>query len=221
MHRRRYRSALPKLFRTANRGPNWPGNAGGSPTVDFSNETFAVTSGIGSRIYLGTRSTNYASVDFVFEATALMPETGQPLERRFFWLGTSSPEGEVREPVAPNVLAVIRLDDETANGLETRDSENVNSHRPSAGIEFTPKLSGKTVRLRMTWNAGTQQAFFDFDTDWNGGPFHSTHQLTVDGSDNGFRPWNAQLICGGGGGLQFDDICVTVTTAATAPATNR
>jgi FecR-like protein len=212
-------------FQSGEPGPHLAlGIQGGSPTADFSRGTFAITSGEGSRVYLGTRSTNYASVDFVFEATAIMPEGTNPWSDAFFGMGNSTPEGSVSEPAAPNILAVIRIDDETANGLETRDCKFVNSNRPDSGVVISPKLSGKTVRLRMTWNAQTQAALFEFDTEHASGPFQPTYYLTADGSDNGFERWNSQLILGGGNGLQFDDIRVTVTGAlapSTAPAVKK
>ncbi len=158
---------------------------GGSPAVDFSGETFAITSGEGSRIYLGTRSTNYASVSFVFEATAIMPAGNNPASDAFFGLGTSTPAGRFLEPAGPNALAVVRIDD-VPNGLETRDSKFENSANADTGVAFSPKLSGKTVRLRMTWNAQTQMALFELDADFAGGPLRPTYHLTVDGSDNGF-----------------------------------
>lgn len=183
---------------------------GGAPTADFSGGTFSISSGEGSRVYLGTLATDCASVNFVFEATAFIPAGDSPWSDAFFGLGSSTPSGQVFEPSGPNVLAVVRLDDKTANGLETRDNDFVNSTHAASGVVFSPKLSGKTVRLRMTWNAKTQAALFEIDADYAGGPLRPTYSLAVDGSDNEFKPWNSQLICGGGNGLRFDDIRVTV-----------
>ena len=199
------------------------GTPGGAAVADFSQQTFAITSGSGSRIYLGTRSTNYASVNFIFEATAIVPEGSNPWSDAFFGMGTSQPVDPVKEPAAPSALAVIRIDDATPNGFETRNSKLVHVTTADSGVVFSPKLSGKTVRLRMSWNALSRVALFELDANAANGPFQPTYALTVDGSDNNFDSRNSQLICGGGNGLQFDDIRVTVVdepppAAKSAPA---
>jgi hypothetical protein len=194
------------------------GAPGGAAVADFSQQTFAITSGVGSRIYLGTRSTNYASVNFIFEATAIMPEGNNPWSDAFFGMGTSLPVDPVKEPVAPNVLAVIRIDDGTPNGFETRNCKLVHATTADSGVAFSPKLSGKTVRLRMSWNAQSRSALFELDANAEDGPFQPMYALTVDGSDNNFDSANSQLICGGGNGLQFDDIRVTVGDEPPLPA---
>ncbi len=209
-------------FHSGTPGPHLVlGEKGGSPTVDFSHKTFAITSGIESRIYLGTRGTSYALVNFVFEATAIMPAASNAWGDAFFGMGTSTP-GFLFEPAAPSVLAVVRID-LSPNSVETRGGARVSSTTIASGDASSPKLSGKTVRLRMTWTAKTKMALFEIDGDYADGRFQPAYNLTVDGSGNFFERWDSRLICGGGNGLQFDDIRVTVMdepAPSTAPAAN-
>jgi hypothetical protein len=191
------------------------GRGGGDCRVDLSTGKFKILARQGNRIYVGTRWRDYAKVDFVYEVTVTMPPGNNPWSDPFFGMGVTDVVGNVREPAAPNVLAVIRLDrgDDRSCGFETRDSVNENSFKGDTSVDVAPRLSDTTVRLRMTWNAATRQALFELDADYTTGPFVADYQLTVDGSDNGLGPWNSQLIFGGGEDLEFDDMKVTVLEA--------
>ena len=193
-------------------GPHMALGAGfGSPTTNFTGD-FTITSGDSNRIYLGTTATDYFAQNFTFEATATMPASTSPWGVAFFGMGSHNAAGGVGEPDFPSALAVIRPDTFTASGqpqFETRDSEG--SQVTSADtFVIIPSPSSLAHRLRMTWDAGTQQALFEMDHSYTGGPFTSDFSLIVDGSDNGFSAANSRLLLGGGNSLTFDDIVVTL-----------
>jgi len=130
-------------FNDGKLGPNLELSVGGgSCRADLSKGTFAIIPGDNDRLYLGTVARNYSTVNFVFEATAIMPEGTDPWSDAFFSMGCCGAVGPQREPEAPNVLAVIRLDggDVHKNGFETRDSAASNSTSATALREWkTPK----------------------------------------------------------------------------------
>lgn len=180
------------------------GPAGGTPTTDFTGD-FTVTSGAGSRIYLGTTGTDYLSSNFVFGATVTDPGTGSPWSLGFLGMGNYTPNpGTSYEPSStmivfggrPDTLTVRVIDDNSGAAVE---------HSLGA---FAASWAGGTHRLQMTWDASIQQALLQIDINYAGGPFVADFSTTVNGADNGFNATNSRLFVGGGFDVTFDDISV-------------
>ncbi len=195
-------------------GPNLTlGTPGGSATVSYASDAFTVTSGSGPRIYLGTNSADYSTVSFTFAATAIFPATTDPGAIAFFGMGSSNATGSYYEPASPpNALAVI-VDGWTGYSgtgytLGTRDNGSVG---PNTTISSDSDVLGDTERIQMSWNAATQQALFQLETKYTGGPFIPNYSETINAATYGFNATNSQLILGGGDGLQFTDVVVIAT----------
>ncbi len=187
-----------------------PGTGYGTPTTNFTG-AFTITSGLGSRIYLGTNKTNYSSVNFVFEADVTVPVLNEPSSIAFMGMGRTTPVGgnSYGEPLTiPHVGMLVRNDE---NQLDARD----NSPNGTAN-DFAVNNVGITVgthRIRMSWDATTKLATFAIDLG-NNGSYDSS--FTVNGADNGFTATNSQLYLGGGNGLSFDNVSVYIQTPTAA-----
>lgn len=198
-------------FSSLSAGPNMAlGTNPSGATTTFAGGNFAITSGSGPRIYLGTNGTDYNTVDFVFQATVTVPNTTNAGAITYFGMGTTTPAtgvNQFNEPLGvPNLIMVVRND---ASRLESRDNATSAVGGTGYAVQVTPVtgIPNNTHLLRMTWTAATQSAFFEFDTGNNGSIDGS---FTVSGADNGFTASNSQLVLGGGNGLTFDNISVSV-----------
>jgi hypothetical protein len=173
------------------------GTGSGSPTTDFTGD-FTITSGEGSRIYLGTTDTDYLGIDFVFEATVTMAADTSPWGYAFFGMGNRDATGGFGEPGNQNLLGAL----DPSGNLRSRDN---GADGGTAAI--AEALTSGTHRLRMTWDSTTQQGLFQVDVNFTG-TFTSDYSVSVNGSDNGFTSLNSRLLLGGGNGISFDDISV-------------
>ena len=186
------------------------GTGYGTPTTNFTG-AFTITSGLGSRIYLGTNKTNYNSVNFIFETDVTVPVLNEPSSIAFMGMGRTTPVGgnSYGEPLTiPHVGMLVRNDE---NQLDARD----NSPNGIAN-DFAVNNVGISVgthRIRMSWDANTKIATFAIDLGKNGSYDAS---FTVNGADNGFDNTNSQLYLGGGNGLSFDNVSVYTQTPTEA-----
>lgn len=181
------------------------GTGHGSPTTDFTGD-FTVTSGTGSRIYLGTNDTNYNTIDFTFEADVTYVNNNA-WGIAFFGMGSSNANtSQFGEPTAGPVIAMaLRTDDTGGLGNVTgRDNSPAGSNQGITGMTIgLPSTHG----MRMDWNATTMLATFMFDLD-NDGTYEPARTFTLNGADNGFTASNSRLFVGGGFGVTFDNISV-------------
>jgi hypothetical protein len=176
------------------------GSGYGSPSVDYEGD-FSITSGINSRIYLATTESDYSRKSFVFEADVAMPNNNNAWSSAFFGMGTPEPNpARYGEPGSPNALLVLRPD---TGRLESRCNGATKTEAFDGGI------SNNNHRLRMIFDCVTQIAQFEVDIGDDGTIDHS---FEIDVSANGFDSSNAQLIFGGGNGVSFDNISITLYT---------
>ncbi len=180
------------------------GTGFGSPTTTFASGTFNITSGISSRIYLGTIAADYNTTNFVFEADVTV-SSNSPWSIAFIGMGSPNATGGFGEPSGTvNIGMALRSD---GNRLESRDNGGI-----ATAVSTTVSLA--THGISMSWNATTSLATFGFDSG-NDGSYESS--FTVNGADNGFTASNSQLFIGGGNGLIFDNLTVTIIPEPSAP----
>lgn len=124
----------------------------GSATANY-NGAFNITSGLGGRVYLETKKTDYSSGNFVFEADVTIPVQGTGGSVPFMGMGKALPIGgnSRGEPLTiPHVGMLVRNDE---NQLDARDNS------PNAlADDFAVNNAGITAgthRVRMSWNATT------------------------------------------------------------------
>ena len=70
--------------------------------------------------------------------------------------------------------------------------------------------------MRMEWNAASAQATFLFDTNNDNGPGLYDFSYTRSVLTTTFNSTNSRLFIGGGNGLSFDNIVVTVPEPSAA-----
>ena len=180
----------------------------GTPTTDFTGDfTINEPSNLsdGERIYLGTNDTDYSAVDFIFEAEVTYPSvyTGGGNAAwgwGFFGMGSADASAGNFEPDTTNRLATMFA--ASSGTLYSKD----------LGVQGTQVtgltgLLGSTHLVRLTWDSTTKMGLFEFDLGNNGSIDES---FTIDGSNNGFDATNSQLYLGGGRGITWDNISVTV-----------
>ena len=183
--------------------------------VDFSggNATYAL--GEGSRQYVQTVDTDYSNYDFVYEATVTTQIDATGWSYAFF--GMSSVEIDAGWYGEPALNGGPRLDVSMLGG---GNFAFVREGGLVAGVAGVP-LDDGTHRLRMTWDAGAQQADFAFDFDYvDGETFQPEFAFTRDASAYGFDTTNSRLFFGGGNGLVFDDMVVDFAPDKTIDTTN-
>lgn len=188
-------------------GPNLTlGSAYGSPTTSFASSDFTITSGEGSRIYLGTNDADYNTIDFVFTATVTLPNNTSPWSLPFFGMGTPTARGDAYgEPTLNQYLLMgYRADDK-----QFQERNNAGTNGPISSAFAVEPLAGFTHKIRMEWNATTKTAIFTFDA-FNDGILNGPSDFTFsrDATANGFTSTASQLFVGGGNGLTFDNVTV-------------
>lgn len=189
-------------------GPNMvlglnPTNA----TTSFASSNFTITTGSGPRIFLGTNDTNYNTVNFTFEADVTIPNITDAGSIAFLGMGNTTPVPTYYEPVGgSNIISTLRNNE---NQLQSRDNGAFATH---GTVVLT---AGSTHGMRMEWNATSMLATFMFDLG-NDGTYDTASTYTLNGSNNGFTASNSQLFVGGGNGLIFDNIVVSVPEPSAA-----
>lgn len=175
---------------------------------------FNITSGTGSRIYLGSNDTNYNTVDFTFEADVTY-SNNNAWGIAFWGMGTSIANTlQFGEPNTSSVIAMTLRTDDTGGLGNLAGRDNANSAVVTGINSMTIGLPS-THGLRMDWVAATSQATFMFDLN-NDGTYEPARTFTINGADNGFTGANSQLFVGGGFGLTFDNINVAVVPEPSA-----
>lgn len=204
-------------FSSNTAGPNMAiGSNPQGATTSFAGGNFTITSTTSdARIYLGTNDTNYFGVNFVFQATVTVPNVAQTGGHiAFIGMGSTTPNTGTNmfgEPLTGSNLFMAARGDTTPDRLESRD--NATSALAGNTTEDTTigNYQGGTHLLRMTWNASTQQALFEFD---NGNDGSIEGSFTRDGSNNLFTASNSQLVIGGARGLVFDNVSIVPEPSA-------
>ena len=167
------------------------GTGFGSPVTNTTG-AFTITSGDGSRIYLGTNDTNYSTIDFTFEADVFVPNLGSPWGIAFLGMGSpnAGPSGGSEPLTGSNIMMALRgTDDFPSGSLTNRDNAAFGSNFTNIG------LTAATHGMRMDWNATTMQATFMFDL-LNDGTYDPLLTFVVNGADNLFTASNSQLFVG-------------------------
>lgn len=166
-----------------------------------------------SRIYLGTNDTDYGLQNVTFEADVKFTSLSSAWSMVFFGLGG-------RDAVAANfgepltgayLMGVIRPDENGTGNLQSRNSFG-GSALAFSGIGLT---AGSTHGIRMEWNAALSQATFLFDLN-NDGTYDPALTYTSTVAPSTFTASNSRLVIGGGNGLSFDNIVVTVPEPSAA-----
>lgn len=196
------------------------GTGFGSPTTSMVG-AFTITSGSGSRIYLGTNDTDYSLQDFSFEADVTVPNTSSPWSIAFLGMGNSTADsGFFGEPTGsgsnPNLVMVLRNDESVGSppsfgNLQSRYNGVVGT--PAfTGLGLT---AGSTYGLRMEWSASSKTATYLFDATNNGVYTDPADKSYSSGAANNlFNATNSRLFLGGGEGLVFDNIVVVPEPSA-------
>jgi len=165
------------------------------------------------RCYLRTTRTDYTARSFVAEVTVTVGESGG-IGGGFLGVGLGEPApGAAREPgIGPSVFAVVWPDDFRAGKELHYGDFNVGDPQATGH-----KLDGSegaggwgTHRLRLSFNAATQQAVFAIDRDYQIGDRFAADFVseTIDVADNGFDATNARVFIGGGRNVTFDDLTI-------------
>jgi len=183
----------------------------GGDLVDLTGGNVTYYEGEFNRQYIRTVDSDYANYDFTCEAT--VTTTGLS-NWSIAYLGMG-PTG-IDELNSGEPQSYPRLD---ANVWNSIDSLYLRDGAVFSGVGNVPVSDG-THRLRMTWDAATQQAEFAIDVDYAGGAFEFDYAIARDGSDNGFDVTNSNLHFGGGNGLVFDDVSVSIAPDKTIDSTN-
>ncbi|MDD5707621.1 MAG: hypothetical protein PHR35_17000 [Kiritimatiellae bacterium] len=181
------------------------GSPYGAATHTF-DDRLTITSGGTQREFLGTARQDYFDRDFIFWATATIPETTSPNATPFLGMGNIDAISAWGEPGKPNMRLALRPDYKNYY-LTTNDAHAVFG-------SLGPSAAG-THRLRMRWNAATKVATFQVDMNY-AGVFASDFTCSVNGSGVGLTGSNARLFVGGGYGVAFDDILIEKPLSGTS-----
>jgi hypothetical protein len=178
-----------------------PGNHGTEPSTDFIDD-FTITSGTDARIYLGTDDADYGAVSFVFEAELTVPNTDNAWAIAFMGMGSTVPDADwYEEPIEhPHLIASA---DPRSNELVSRETNVSTRVREHVGGD----LSGNTHRMRMQWDSATREAIFQFDHNNDGTGIVG---FTLDDTEHNLDGNPTQLLVGGGNGISFDNISVSI-----------
>ena len=176
----------------------------GSPTTSMVG-AFTITSGPLSRVCLGTNDKDFSLYDFSFETDVTVPNDNNPWAIVFIGMGSS----DISTTIPNQGSHIYTLSRNDNSNLESSDNGTFLTNK--TGV---PVING-THGIRMEWNATTKLATFLFDVG-NDGTYDPALTFTVNGADNGFNATNSQLFLGGGDGLVFDNIVVTVPEPSAA-----
>ncbi len=162
--------------------------------------------GNGSRSFVRTVAGDFFSKDFVAEVTVTVPAAGANSVLAFFGMGEGTPNPATSyEPINPGIHT--RLHNDLNFGLLHASDNGV-----STAFNTGSDPGSGTHRIRLTWDAATQQARLQVDTDFTGGTFTADQDSgLIDGSDNGFNDTNTHIYFGGNENLIYDDFSVTST----------
>ncbi len=162
------------------------------------------------RSYLRTLASDYYTTSFVADITVTISGTAGG-GTVFFGMGVGEPlPSFFYEPRAGQHLFVRPGPDNFLGGGINVTDQGLDHHFPG-------DLSGTgTHRLRMSWDALTQEMTFAIHQDYAGGPFVASSSFgPYDGSDNGFDATNSHIFFGGVAGTTFDDLTITVAEQST------
>ena len=129
-------------------------------------------------------------------------------------MGNRDATGGFGEPVGGGayLMMVVRPDQDTTGNLQDRNSTLL-SPAAFTGIGLA---NASTHKMRMEWNAVSAQATFLFDTNNNNAPGVYDFSYTRSVLLTTFNSTNSRLVIGGGNGLSFDNIVVTVPEPSAA-----
>ena len=171
-------------------------NAG--PSYVFSGGAVVFPGDDSQRTNLRTVADDFYSRSFVAEVTLT---TGGNIA--FFGMGDGSPDPtQTWEPDFPGIY--LRLHPNSLAGGATNTTDN--------GVTTTlAEATGSgTHRLRLTWDAATQNAVFEIDRNYTGGPFVADQTSSaIYGGNNGLNDTNTRIFFGSAGNASFDDFQVT------------
>ena len=188
--------------------------ADGIDRLDFSggNATITNPSGEGDkRQYIRTIESDYASVDFVLEATITSLGTGW-WEAAYIGLGTGE-LGAFNEPTGGPFIGLEHgADDHSRWALRDGGWRNSAAEATGGAWSGDDSWTAGTHRVRLTYTVADQQMYSEVDKDYTGGAFVAdlTSVWSSNGSDDGFDASNAHIFFGAGNNTSFDDISVTV-----------
>jgi hypothetical protein len=176
-----------------------------------------------TRTYLRTVAT-YLDTDVVAEVTVTVP-AGGPLGISFIGFG-SGHTGDCEfycEPAGFPAIYLRVLPNGFGDGSAATDHTSGNIIQEHIGLSSVGGTG--THRVRMSWNAATQQVTFAVDEDYTGGqPFAADVVIgPIAAAADAFDATNARIFFGGANGATFDDLSISrppVLSAFRAPVSN-
>jgi hypothetical protein len=168
------------------------------------------------RSTLRTVADDYYSGSFVVEVTVAMGS-----DIAFFGMGTGTSAGG--EPEGPSINLRMHPSSILSGRMHWAELADPSSFQ---NIESFGNPGSGTHRLRMTWDASAQTAFFEVDEDYAGGTMVPDYASPIiDGSDNNFSNSNSRIMFGSSAqnGWQaalpgsFDDLSIVNTVLDTPP----
>jgi hypothetical protein len=199
--------------------------ASGTDTPVFNGSTMKIPTVSGSgafRTYYRTKTRNYFSVCFVAEVTVTINSVGAFGAGTVVFGGLGLGEGllhsgKSNRPVfGPNIHVFAN----PTNFFPQFVIDDVDASLVEAVIATpVPTFGGDgTHRYRLEWNADTMEAAGSIDNNYDGVEFVADYvSPPIDGSDNGFTAANSHIFFGGGDGIIFDDLSVTVLPCGQPP----
>jgi hypothetical protein len=167
----------------------------------------AVFPGVGNsqRVFLRSVEDDFHATSFVIEITVTLANGFAGPGTAFVGLGRGDPlpsfYGEPRD--GPHLFARFFPND-IGNGIISVVDDGIDDFSSAAGT-----AGAGTHRIRMTWNAETEEAIFQIHQNYTGGTFvASTTTDPVDGSNNGFTATDSRIFFGAASGVTFDDLSV-------------
>lgn len=176
-------------------------------TVDYSAGDAEFT-GATDRHYLRTNDLDFSTMDFVFEGTYTIPTGGaDAFAIAFLGMGGGAYDEEFETPASPSIYGEIAPVGFGGGYFRANDRGAANTDSGLLGLNNGGWGGDTAHRVRLTWDAGTQQALVEVDQGYTGS-FSADFSYAIDGSDNGFNSSNSQLFIGGGNGATWDDLVV-------------
>ena len=180
-------------------------------SVSFSTAA-AVFPGVGDsgRVFLRSIDDDFNSTHFVLEVTVTLTTGFSGAGAAFIGLGRGAPLGlfynEPRD--GPHLFLRIFADDSPWLGSTTVVDDADEVFSSATGVAGTG-----THRVRLIWNATTEEASFQIHRNYSSGSFVASTTIgPYNGSDNGFNAADSRIFFGSASGVTFDDLSVTLSS---------
>lgn len=168
--------------------------------------------------FLRTKAFGYNSVSFVFEGTVTLTNAGID-STAYLGLGPGfNVSGATNAPTPPTVYASFSPTSYSNGFFSTVDQSVITgtTERLLFGVGNGGWGAGSVHRVRMSWDALTDTAFFEADQNFTG-TFAADFSASLNGSDNGLSNVASHLFVGAGEDSSWDDLSVTIFTVVPEP----